>query len=416
MRRILLLLLAITPAIAFAQGFQVNTAGQQQIGMGHTGTGLAQDGASIFFNPGAVAMLPQNSIQAGMSPLFFRSAFNPDGSNTVYNNENKTATPFSAYAVWGPKSSFWKLGFGVYTPFGGLNNWGDNWEGKYALESLDLKAIYYQPTVSFKLADFLSVGGGFVFAHGTVDLTQAIPLANSAGQDGQAELKGAGKGYGWNAGIYLDTHEGFTMGVSYRSKVQTTIKSGDAIFTVPASVQAEFPQPNTFYASIPLPATASIGLGYRASQQWLFALDLNLVQWSVYKALAFDYANNSAQLQDTYSPRNYKNAFALRGGIEYQPVYMDGHMKKNENWVIRAGGGYAAAAAPDGYVTPDVPDANRYYLTVGAGLKLCQHLNLDASFEYEHLMSRDQTNIQTQLAGTFKSNVYIPGLSLTYHW
>jgi long-chain fatty acid transport protein len=59
----------VAPGIIYAQGFRLTLNGQKQIGMGHTGTGLLQDGASIAFNPGAVAMLPENYIQAGISPL-----------------------------------------------------------------------------------------------------------------------------------------------------------------------------------------------------------------------------------------------------------------------------------------------------------------------------------------------------------
>src|SRR6187402_3168626 len=116
MRKLLLLLLACLPVMAFAQGFQVNLEGQKQIGMGHTGTGLLQDGASVFFNPGAMAMLPQNYIQGGISPLIFKSDFNPSGTNDQYYTKNKIATPFSGYAVWGPKNAPWKFGVGIYTP------------------------------------------------------------------------------------------------------------------------------------------------------------------------------------------------------------------------------------------------------------------------------------------------------------
>jgi len=407
MRKLLLLLLAIAPVMAFAQGFQVNLHGQKQIGMGHTGTGLLQDGASVLFNPGAVAMLPENYIQGGVSPLFFKSAFNPSGTTTQFANSNQVATPFAAYAVWGPKNSFWKLGLGVYTPFGGLTDWGTSWTGKYVLESLNLKAIYFQPTISIKLADFISIGGGFVYNHSSVDLTRAIPLANLAGQDGQAELTGSGKGYGWNAGVFIKTESGITVGIDYRSQVNTSIPTGNAIFVTPASVQGNFPQPNTFNASIPLPSTASIGFGYYPTKAWTLALDVNLIQWSSYQALAFDYATNTAALQDTYSPRNYKDTYDIRGGAQYKPT---------DQIAWRFGGGYASTAVYDGYVTPEAPDANRYYLTAGFGYTVARHLDLDLSFEYEHVAARTQTNIESQLSGTFQTNVYIPGISLAYHW
>jgi len=395
------------PIISFAQGFQVNLEGEKQIGMGHTGVGLVQDGASVFFNPGAVAMLPENYIQGGISPLLFRSDFNPMGTDVQDHTVNKLATPFTFYAVWGPKASWWKLGLGVYTPFGGLTDWGNSWQGKYVLESLDLKAIYFQPTLSIKITDYLSIGGGFVYNRGSVDLTQAIPLTNSAGQDGQAELKGTGKGYGWNAGIYMKTEVGLTVGLTHRSGVNTTINNGNAIFNVPASLQANFPQPNTFTSSIPLPSTSSIGFGYSPCKRWLLAFDANLIAWDVYKALAFDYKLTTPFLQNTYSPRNYQDAFSLRAGAQY---------KANSKLALRFGGGYATTAVEDGYVTPEAPDANRAYVTGGLGYNLGSRLDLDLSFEYEHIMSRTQTNIQSQLSGTFETNVYIPGVSLAYHW
>jgi len=407
MRKLLLLALALAPVLAFGQGFQVNLEGQKQIAMGHTGTGILQDGASVFFNPGAVAMLPENYVQAGISPLMFKSTFNPAGTSELYHTADKVAPPFTFYAAWGPKASWWKLGLAVYTPFGGLTDWGTTWPGKYASESLNLRTFYFQPTLSIKLADFVSIGGGFVYNYGTVDLTRAIPVANGAGQPGQAELKGNGRGYGWNAGIYFKTESGVTVGITHRSQVTTTISHGDAIFTVPGSLSTSFPQPNQFYASIPLPATNSIGFGFYPCSKWTLGLDLNLVSWSVFKSLSFDYKTNTPSLQDTHSPRNYQDALVLRGGAQY---------KATDKLALRFGGGFAGAAAPDGYVTPEVPDAKRFYGTLGFGYTVAKHLDIDVSFEYERLLQRTQTNIETQLSGTFTSNVYIPGISLAYHW
>ncbi|MCO5936036.1 outer membrane protein transport protein [Mucilaginibacter sp. RB4R14] len=407
MKKTLLLLIWLSPGIIYAQGFMVNLNGQKQIGMGHTGTGLLQDGASVVFNPGAMAMLSENYLQAGISPLFFKSGFQGAGASGTAFVKEKVATPFNAYAVWGPKAARWKVGLGVYTPFGGLIDWGSNWQGKYVLESLDLKAIFFQPTVSYKLTDYLSIGAGFVYNHASVDLQRAIPVSGPDGNPGQARLTGGGRGYGWNAGIFIKPSSKFTIGLDYRSQVNTTIKKGDAFFSVANSLQANFPQPNTFMAGIPLPANASIGFGYTPDAKWTVAFDANFVGWHSYKSLAFDYASNTSTLQDTYSPRNYKDAFSLRGGAQY---------KTSRKVAVRLGGGYASTAVNDGYVTPEVPDANRYYLTAGLGYKLTNKLDLDFSFEYEHLFSRFQTNIESNLSGTFKSNVYIPGVSLSYHW
>lgn len=406
MKRALLMILAVLPVLSFAQGFQVNLLGNKQIGMGHTGTGLLQDGAQMVFNPGALAMLPKNSIQGGISPLIFQSTFNPTGTFDQYQT-SEMAPPFSFYAVLGPKNSWWKFGLGVYTPYGGMVNWGNDWAGKYALTSLKLQSIFVQPTLSVKLNDHISLGGGFVYTYGSVDLQRAIPVAGADNEPGRAQLKGHGNGYGWNAGIFFKTESGVTLGISHRSKVTVKLDGGDAIFTVPQSLSANFPQPNTFSAQLPLAATTSVGIGIYPSEKWTLAADINFVQWSVYKELAFDYAQNTPTLADTRSPRNYQDAFAYRLGAEY---------KATDKLALRAGGGYGQSAVRAGYVTPEVPDANRVYGTLGLGYQFTEKFGFDVSFMYEALQKRNTTNIETNLSGTYATHVYIPGLSLSYRW
>lgn len=405
--KILLCLVIAVPLTVRSQGFQVNLQGQKQIAMGNTGTALVQDGAAVLFNPGAMAMLPENYVQGGMSPLLFKSAFNPSGSNQVYNVKNTIATPFEAYGVWGPKNGRWKAGLGVYTPFGGLVDWGNTWQGRYVLEKLDLKAIYFQPTISVKLSNNLSIGAGVVYNLGIVNLTRAIPVSDSSGQDGQAQLKGTGHGWGYNAGIYYRPSKKISLGLSYRSGVKTTITGGDAIFTVPPSLKTSFPPGNTFSSSIPLPSITAIGIGFYPTTKLTLALDVSYTHWSSYQSLDFDYAINTPSLQDTHSPRNYKDAGGVKVGGEY---------KLKKKLALRAGGGYTLTPVKDGYVTPEAPDANRYYLTAGIGYLPCKHISIDASFLYENIASRTQTNLESNLSGTFKTNVYAPGLSIAYHW
>ena len=62
MKKLLIILIFLSPTLVQAQGFQVNLQGQKQQSMGGTGTGVALDEASIFFNPGAVSHLEKNGI------------------------------------------------------------------------------------------------------------------------------------------------------------------------------------------------------------------------------------------------------------------------------------------------------------------------------------------------------------------
>ncbi|RRN77189.1 long-chain fatty acid transporter [Pseudoxanthomonas sp. SGD-10] len=403
-RNIIFVFVLCIPIFSFGQGYQVNLQGQKQIGMASAGTGLALDEAAVFFNPGAVSMLQNNAVSAGISPLFLKTAFQQTGSFTTEHNESEVGTPIMAYGVWGPASGKYKLGLGVYTPFGGLTNWGQNWSGQYVLTSLNLRAIFIQPTISIKLTDNLGIGAGFVYNTGSVDLQRRIPITNSNGEPGSARLKGTGDGYGWNAGIFYKTNFGLSVGFTHRSKVITKLDDGDAIFDVPASLASTFP--TKFSSQLPLPATTSIGLGYDVNPKLLLALDVNYVHWSVYESLNFDYDNNT-RIPDTNSPRNYKDGGALRLGGQYQHT---------DKLALRAGVGYALTPVRDGYVTPETPDANRLFLSAGVGYQISDKFGIDASFFFQGVEKRTSTNIETQLSGAYKSNVYIPGISVSYRW
>lgn len=402
MKKILLSFLLVIPVWGFSQSFQVNLQGQKQIAMGGAGTGVALDEAAVFFNPGAVSFLKKNGVQGGVSVIALKSAFSEVGSNRTEYNKDKFPTPFQAYAVFGNPENRLRFGIGAYTPFGGAMHWDENWTGKYTVTSLDLQAIYIQPTVSLRITDNIGIGGGLVYALGKVDLQRAVPLTLNNGQSSTAQLKGDTKDFGWNAGLYVKTISGVSIGVTHRSQVTATVNNGDAIFNVPEALKGTFP--TKFNAALPLPATSTIGFGFYPSQKTTIALDVNWVHWNKYKELAFDYDNN-ARIEDTKSPRNYHDAATFRLGIENQTTAAI---------ALRAGIGYALTPVGKGYVTPEVPDANRLLLSAGIGFKPTERFGVDFSFLYENLVSRTEANIETGLNGTFKTVAYIPGLALSY--
>lgn len=399
MKKIFLSILLAVPVLAFSQSFQVNLQGQKQTAMGGAGTGLALDEAAVFFNPGAVSFLESNGVQAGAHGIWLKTAFNQAGSSLTEYNKSKIPTPAAAYVVFGSPQSRLRFGVGAYTPFGGAMHWNEDWTGKYTVTSLDLQAIYIQPTLSFKITDNIGIGAGLVYALGKVDLQKAVPYANN-GQQTTAQLKGDSKDFGWNAGIFIKTISGISVGITHRSQVTAKVENGEAnFFNAPTAVQPLLP--TNFNATLPLPATSTIGFGFYPSAKTTLALDVNWVWWHAYKDLNFYYDKGAP----TLSPRNYHDAATFRAGIQHE---------SNSFLTLRAGVGYAMSPVGEGYVTPEVPDADRLLLSAGIGLKPSTRFGVDLSFLYENLKSRTETNIETNLSGTFKTVAYIPGVALSY--
>jgi long-chain fatty acid transport protein len=404
MRKSLLLLsLLLLQLLSQAGGFQVNLQGQKQAGMGHTGTGLLMDASSIFFNPGSVTFLDSvYSVSIGANLIIPRVVY-LEPAPGIYTAEmvHNTGTPFSIYTAFKLKrASRLSAGLGIYTPFGSRAQWPDNWKGQFLIREIDLKTIFIQPTVSYKLSEKLGVGAGFIYSFGGFSLRKGIPVQDTTGAYGEGRLEGKASGMGFNAGIYFKANDQWTFGIDYRSQVAVRVDEGTAEFDVPSSLAEYFPA-TSFTTEIKLPQVISFGAGYSPSEKLKLALDVNYIGWSSYDTLAIDFGTNTDKLADIHSARSYKNSFIFRAGSQYAV---------NDKVNIRLGAYYDMSPVQAGYLTPEAPDADRIGITTGASLLILDKFSLDASFLYIEGMKRSDTNLETQFSGTYKNRTVVAGL------
>ena len=403
---------------ASAGGFQVYLPSQQSIGMGGVGVGLSMEQAAQFMNPGAMAMLRQNGVQFGVSATFARLAFRPASGGGQRELQNTTVTPFNLYASFGPKEGKFRAGIAVYTPYGSTLKYEKGWEGRFALSEITLRAVYVQPTVSYALTPQLSVGAGLmILAAGSVNLQRAIALPSA---EGSIELDGQTKtGFGVNAGIFFKPSDKLSVGLSYRSKIDATVEDGNVTVVNPiAALQSRFVG-NKFRAVLPLPATFNVGIGLMPTEKLTIGLDVNLTKWSAYRALRFDFSKDGQPAQvgtGTFSEskRSYQDALTFRLGGQY---------KVTDKLALRVGGAYDVTPVKDGYVTPETPDNNRVIGTAGVGYNITENFGLDASFMFQAILKRTQTEADLlnngttdRVAGTYRTNISIPGIGLRYNF
>lgn len=410
MRKTLLTFLAATllGGSAWASGYQVALQSNRSTAMGNIGVGLRPDPSSIYFNPGALALMRQNGVQVGANLIYSNVAYQPFESNNIFRSDNPTGTPFHLYAAFGPEGSSLKFGLGIYTPYGSSVVWGNNWEGQYNLTELTLQAIFVQPTISYAITEQFSIGAGFIYSFGGVNLQRNLPVSFPDGSAASAELDGSASGFGYNLGLYYQAGETFSLGINYRSQVNMAVEDGTADFNAPESVyeRGAFPESTSFKAELPLPSYLTIGATYRPVDKFLIGVDISRAGWNAYKSLRFDYGADVNGQPFSEDPRNYKDSYTYKLGLEYQAMDM---------LSLRAGAYYDETAVENGYLTPETPDADALGLTFGAGINIGENFIADLSFLYIDKKQRDNTSVLVNgLSGTYKSNAVIPGLSLTY--
>ncbi len=412
MRKLLsLTLMALAGSSMFAGGYRVAIQGQKQLAMGHTGVAVVNSAEVAFFNPAGMAYLDKKfNVSVGANALFANVKFQNSQYNWTAESKN-VGTPFSVYATY--KLTDWlTAGLAVYTPYGSAVDWDKGWEGSHLVNNIDLQAIFVQPTVSIRVGDHFSIGGGPIYATGGVEFNRNLTPQGGVMGDGNVTLDASGiSAWGYNLGMMVNPTDKIRLGLNYRSEIIMEARDGDAMFSdVPAFAQGTFSD-TTFDADLPLPAEVTAGLSVQVTDKWLLAFDYNYTMWSVYKSLDIQFANGSS----SSNPRNYKNSSTYRVGTQY---------KATDKFTFRAGYYFDESPVQDGYFAPETPRNDSNAFTGGLTYQLNDKLGIDASFLYIHFDEIDNSyNHSTDpisgqsnpdFGGTYKSVVFSPGIGITY--
>ena len=405
------LLSAIT---SFGAGYQINLEGLRQVAMGGTGTAWPWDASTIYYNPGGLARLKGIQAYVSMSVIMPATSYGNQANSGMQSSnvlsQARTFTPFNVY-IGGPvqEGSRIALGLGIYTPAGAGLTWDGNWIGKYLVQSITLQAVCFQPTISYRVSDFLSVGAGFVYGTGTLDFSQAMPVHGTNGpgypDEGEAQLHGSANGIGFNAGAQMKFSDNLQVGITYRSQINMDVSGGSANFSVPASLRDSFPN-TRFDSRLPLPQVASIGVGYRIDN-WTLQLDINYTGWNSFDSLRFDFYNHTSVLKNQHEPRHYHNTWTPRIGANY---------KVSKVVSLMAGAAYDATPIPNGFVSPDLPDQDRIVLTCGISIKPLPRLTILAAFEATDGIKRAASYDFGGFNGTYKTEAATPGIGVYYNF
>lgn len=395
-------LIAILGWASFAGGYQVRLQGQKQTGMGLIGSPFALGASSIFYNPGGLSMMETKfSFSAGVSGILSNATFQKDGTNYQAQTDNPTGTPFYVYGA-GKINEKLSVGIGIYTPFGSSAKWDDNWAGRYLIQNISLQAIFIQPTIGYKFNDIVSIGAGFIYAMGSVNLQKAVPYNT----DSYAELDGSTGSMGYNVGVMVRPTKKLSIGVDYRSKMVMKIEGGDATFKVPASFATTVPESNKFDAELPMPANLDVGIAYAFSDKFTLAIEMNYVFWGVYEDLTFTFEEQN-DLLGSVNPRNYSNTFIGRIGGQYT---------LNEMFAFRAGVYYDPTPTDQDYFNPETVSLNTVGWTLGVSIVPVKNLSIDLSYAQLHGLEGEKQYLPANFSGKYKAITAIPGLGLSYNF
>lgn len=416
MKKVLISTALLTSAMVLAGGFRVSLQGVKQLAMAHT-SAHAEDASVAFFNPAGISFIPSKlSVVAGGFGAFSKVTYQNPSTLESYDTNDPVGTPIYA-AIAGKLGEKVSVGLSVTTPFGSTIQWPDNWSGRDIVQKLELRAFYFQPMISFKLAPWASFGASYIYAKGLVDWTKAATNPFN----GTTNLKddtASGQGFGF--GFYLQPNKNWDVSVAYRSPVDMKAKNGVLTLSIPnspASAQTFFASlgldangQDSFTATLPLVDEITVGATYKLTPKWLVSADLNYHGWERYSKLTLDFANAKIGNQATdptvlVSEKDWHNTKTFRLGTQYA---------FNDKICGRLGWYYDESPYDDKHFVAETPSFDANVITGGFGFKF-NKLGIDIAAAQSFPKNRQFNNRLVGFSGQAKATSTYVGLGLSYN-
>ncbi len=400
----------------FANGFILNDHGAKATGRADAVTASVEDGSSVVYNPGGLAVRDGVNIYIGTSLVFPQSSFTYDQTGETTNAQTSvgvTPTLF-AHAKLGfanpSLDGVFSVGLGVHAPFGSKLAWGADSPGAEENRLTNLRALFVTPAVGVDLQKWvpgLSIGGGLDVVPASVELNRDVFFGDVRGS---ANLGGKGVGLGGRIGaLYRSPNLPVSLGVAYRSQVDLEMKgSGD--FDAPAPFRSRLPADGDISASASLPASFLAGIAVRPLANLEVEANLQWMEWSTFETIALVLPDE----QDLDLERGYQDTMTWRFGAEYSFPTVGAD--------IRGGYAYDPSPIPAERLSVSLPDINRHVVSGGASFDLpsswlgssLQDFYVDVGVLYVIPGTRRTSDepFEPQLKGEFGVSALVTSLSL----
>lgn len=423
-----------TAGTLLGSGFQLRE--QSPSAQGNAYAGISAGGTdigSMFFNVATLTRFEGNQAVLGFSSIAPSARLEGGSasratllggspvSGTAGGDAGRQAVLPVAYALWSASPDL-KLGLSLNSPFGLGSEYEANWIGRYHAIKSQITVVEVAPSLAWRVDSRWSLGAAVVARYVDAELTNAvdfgavgaalrIPGFIPGTQDGTVKVTGKQWKYGYKLGVLFEPGRNLRLGAAYHSRIDFALKGDVHYEGVPAALKAAF-QDGGATPRANQPATASLGAAWEVAPGLCLQAEAARTFWSCFQDIRIEFASGQST---SVTEEQWKDTWFTSLGTTWKP---------NETWTFRAGVAKDQAATSDAYRTPRIPDADRTWLSAGAGYAFSRAFALDLGYSY--IFVKDSTlNLKAgspgnpdffrgNLSGTYRNHIQVLALQARY--
>lgn len=363
-----------------ANGFALNEQSASAAGTAYAGrSSSALDASTIFGNPAGLAKLKRPEISGGLAVLFAKddiSSVQTGASGTSKGDSVPvTAVPFGYFSS--PIDDSWSAGVGIYVPFGLINDYENNFQGRYHGSYSKISVITIQPTIAYRINEKISIGGGPTINRLSGKLNNYLATgALNGGNETEISLKGDDTAVGYNIGIMADLTNTTTWGITYHSKVDyklkghTTVSGSPPAFGLEGKYDVEM--------DVTLPESIDTSITHHFDDKLTGYIGTTWTRWSRLPEIVGENSGLSPLGEQLGFGRlteelNFRDTWSAAVGASY---------KISPKWVLRTGYVYDPSPTRNKDRKVRIPVGNRQSVTFGASYIPNNDLTVDFAYAY----------------------------------
>ena len=341
--------------------------------IGTTGAGMAakaQNASTAFTNPAGMTRFDRPELLVSGVGMYLHAPFEPDNNTTVVGSDGQTNELFGggSFSYIHPVTSRLNVGVTAQNNFGLALNWSSQWVGRYQSVNEWLIAPQVQPTLAYKVNDWLSVGGGPAFTLGYISEKKRVANLDPARGDGKLRYSDSEFAVQGNFGIMIEPDPQTRIGVRYLTETKLNFKDGLNLSNVGPIVS----QANSLSLKlgVRMPQTVNVAVFRQLTDKWALLGDIGWEEWSRFGEID---AQVRADGSGTTLDLDTRDVWHFGIGAQYQYT---------PQWLLSAGFSYDTSMSSDANRPIILPVASMYRYGAGCEYAKSDELKIGAGLDF----------------------------------
>ncbi len=380
---------------------------------GYAGAGLAAragDAGTVFSNPAGMTRFKETTYVGGVTPLYIDADFDSDQYTTATGASKGVYEPFAggSFAVIVPVGDKLRFGLSAQNYFGLALDWGDDWVGRYEVTKAAIIAPQLQPTVAYKVNNWLSIGAGAGLTLGYVEDESRINNPEPGLGDGRLKYDATDFAVQGNFGVMIEPSNRTRIGLRYLTETDLDFKARPYATGIGPEIAAVAQGVGKVDIGLKMPQSLMAGIFHQYSDQWAFLGSVGWDNWSEFSRVHIKVDGTGV---DTTVHEGFDDTWHVGVGAQYQ---------YKPRWMLTAGFSYDSSMATNSHRPLELPLGAMYRYGLGFKYKKSEEVTLGAglSFLWEGDLKVKPSGTPVsggQVSGEYKS-VSITFLSLYAQW